>query len=241
MNAFKKIIVMAAILPIALFAKTINLDQEDIRVELKNNAMNLMVFPFVIHEAKLSTETPEDFQVTSKNTSLIILPTASLLEQEADLIVWSAAGDAFLVKVNANGKEQKFTFASNKAEKSTPLAAKKFETGKIEKDIKKLIKKAVLGDKIPGYKRVDVKRIFETPDLTMQKEYFYDGGKYRVETWFLENKTNDLLTLDYENFYTNGILSIAFEKKKLSPGQVGQMWLIVNKSTIVERMDRESK
>lgn len=84
MRILKKILIASAIgclVPAALFSKTINLDQDKVSVDLKNNALNLMVFPFVIHEAKLSTETPEDFQVTSKNTSLVVLPTAAMEEQ----------------------------------------------------------------------------------------------------------------------------------------------------------------
>lgn len=241
MNFIKKILISSAMLPLALFSSTINLDKEDIHVELKNNALNLMNFPFIIHEAKLSTESPEDFQVTSKNTSIIILPTASIEAQEADLLVWSVTGDAYLIKINAKGKEQKFSFSTNTGDTIIPMSAKKFETGQIEKDIKHLMKKIVSGEEIPGYKKVDIKRGFTTPDLNMQKELYYDGGKYRVESWFLSNKTADNLTLDYENFYTNGILAIAFEKKTLEPGQVTKMWLIVNKSTVADRIKREKK
>jgi len=239
MNILQKMIV-SAIIPISLLSQTISLDKDISKVELKNNSINLLVFPFVIHEAKLSAENPEDFDIKSKNTSLVILPTASNLKQSADLVVWSALGNAYLLKINSAGKEQRFTFSSNKIKKETPIEARAFETGKVESDIKKLVKKSVLGEKIPGYKKVEVKKAFDTPDLTLQKEFFYDGGKYRVETWFLSNKTSDLLTLDYENFYATGILSITFEKKVLKPNEVSKMWVIVNKSSLEKQIKRKN-
>jgi len=238
MNIFKKL-VLSSIIPISMFAQTLSLDKDLVEIHLKNNAINLLNFPFVIQDAKISTETPEDFSVTAKNTTLVILPTASALEEEADLVVWSTKGNAFLIKLNATGKEQKFTLSSNQVEKVTPLAAKRFETGRIERDIKKIMKKVILGEKVPGYKKVEVKKGFDTPDLYMQKQFFYDGGKYRVEEWFLKNKTLDKLVLDYENFYTNGILAISFEKRNLLPGQIGKMWIIVNKATIIDRIKND--
>lgn len=241
MNNILKTTLLSTVLPVIIFGKTISLDQDNISISLKNNAMNLVNFPFVIHEAKLSTESPEDFEIISKNTSVIILPTASLDEEQADLVVWSAEGNAYLMKLNATGTEQKFTMSSGNPGTTVSTAAKQFETGQIEKDIKGLVKKAVLGEEIPGYKKVDVKRVFQTPDLTMQKEFFQDGGKYRVETWFLKNKTNDKLSLDYENFYTNGVLSISFEKRVLNLGQIGKMWIIVNKSTIADKAKKDLK
>lgn len=224
---------LLSLAPIYSFSKTINLDKEDININLVNNKMNLLVFPFIVHDAKLSTEAPEEFQVQTKNTTVMIVPSMLNNKKESDLLVWSTTGDAFLLKIDAKGiDDQKFTFSSSKIIAPANVAAKVFETGKIEQDIKNLIKKAVTEDKIAGYKKVDVKKMFETKDLNMQKEYFFDGGKYRVEKFYLENKTSDMLSLDYENFYTNGILAIAFEVRKLSPGQIGQMWLVVNKSTI---------
>lgn len=222
-------------------AKIISLDQNDIiHVDLSNNKMNLLTFPFVIQSAQLSTETPESFQITSKNMSLVILPTAEDITERADVLVFSLSGDPFLIKVTTTGDEQKFQFTTNKVlTESAPTAAKQFETGKIEKDITNLMKKAVLGEAIPGYTKVNVKKQFKTPDLDMQKEYFYDGGKYRVETWYLKNTTRDILTLDYTNFYTNGILAMAFEFNNLQPDQIGKMWLIVNKASVAEKLKLE--
>lgn len=228
---FKKL-VWFLIIPVLGFSKTISLDKDVINVSLKNNSMNLLVFPFVVQDAKLTTDSPDDFQVKAKNTTVMILPTMLNVEKESDLIVWSSLGDAYILRINGkNDSEQKFTFSSNYVTKKNSQI-KKFESGKIEQDIKNLIKKVVNEEPISGYKKIDVKKMFETEDLLMQKEYFYDGGKYRVETWYLENKTNDILSLDYENFYTNGILAISFESRTLQPGQIGKMWLIINKATV---------
>lgn len=230
------------VLPILGISKTVNLDKEDINIELVNNKMNLLIFPFIVHDAKLSTEAPEEFQVQTKNTTVMIVPTMLSEKQESDLLVWSTTGDAFLVKINGKGtNDQKFTFSSSKITVPANTAAKQFESGKIEQDIKNLIKKSSSGSTISGYKKIEVKRLFETRDLNMQKEYFLDGGKYRVEKWILENKTSETLSLDYENFYTNGVLAIAFEVRKLEPYQIGEMTLIINKSTIADQNKRNGE
>lgn len=240
----KKIILgcMVCLMPVLSFSKTINLDKENINLDLVNNKMNLLVFPFIVHDAKLSTEAPDEFQIQTKNTTVMIVPSMLNEKKDSDLLVWSTTGDAFLLKINGKGlDDQKFIFSSSKITIPANDTARKFESGKIEQDIKNLIKKAMADNAIPGYKKVDVKKMFETEDLNMQKEYFFDGGKYRVEKWLLENKTNDILSLDYENFYTSGILAITFEVRKLNPGQIGQMWLIVNKSTIADRNKRNEE
>ncbi|MFL1706547.1 type-F conjugative transfer system secretin TraK [Campylobacter sp. MOP7] len=221
-------------------AKTISLDNGKlVEVNLKNNTMNLLTFPFVIQSAQMSSETPEAFQVSSKNMSLIILATAENEEETADILVFSLSGEPFLLKVKATGDTQSFTFVSNKVlNESAPVAAKKFETGKVERDITNIMKKAVLGEAIPGYTRVNVNKQFTTPDLLMQKEFYYDGGKYRVETWLVRNTTEYMLTLDFANFYTDGILAMAFEYNTIKPGQVTKMWLIINKSSIAAKLGK---
>ena len=221
------------------FAKTISLDKHPIVVHLKNNEMNVLNFPFVIQDVKLASETPEDFKITAKYKSLVITPTVVTYKEKGDLLVWSATGQPFLIKIDAQPKgDQVFNFVSNSYKKSLPLQAQQFETGRIEKDIRALMKKAILGEKIPGYTFVSVKRKFFTPDLVLQKQYFYDGGKYRVETWYLKNRTDKTLILDYQDFYTPGILAISFESKKLKPGKIGKMWLIINKNTVYQRTKR---
>lgn len=221
-------------------AKTINLDTGGlIEVNLKNNTMNLLTFPFVIQSAQLSSETPQSFQVNSKNMSLVVLPTTENDDETADILVFSLSGEPFLLKIKATGDEQSFTFATNRViNESAPVAAKKFESGRVEKDITNIMKKAVEGDAIPGYTKVNVHKQFTTPDLLMQKEFYYDGGKYRVETWFVKNTTNFMLTLDFANFYTDGILAMAFEHNTIEPDQVTKMWIIVNKASVAQRLDK---
>ena len=242
MKVFK---ILAAIICLsgAIYAKTISLDAGgSIHVNLQNNKMNLLKFPFIIQSAQLSTETPESFQVTSKNMSLIILPTTLEPDETADVVLFSLTGEPYLLKITATGDEQQFVFTSNKVINESPTReAKQFETNRIERDITNIMKKAAAGEPIPGYTKVEVKKQFLTPDLEMQKEFFYDGGKYRVETWFLKNTTNQLLTLDFTNFYTDGVLAMSFEVNKLEPGQVGKMWMIINKSTIADRLNLNQK
>lgn len=234
----KKIIYSFIFLSISLFSQTIDIDKNNLKVDLKNNSVNLLKFPFVITSAGATTETPDNFTITSKNQTVTIIPAVDNPEIEwADLVIWSDTGDPYLIKVTADGNNtQIFTFASNTPSKAKSLKAARYETGKIESDIKKIMKKMALGEAIPGYSKVDVKKMFKTPDLNMQKEFFYDGGKYRAEQWFIQNTSNDIIFLDYENFYTSGILSIAFEKRTLKPNQITKAWFVVDKNTIFENI-----
>ena len=233
-----KIILSIFCLPIFLYAQTISLDQEHVVVHLKNNSTNILKFPFVIQKANLTTESPDDFSVVSKNYAVVVIPTAVSPEKESgDLLVWSAQGDPYLIELKSDGKTDKvFTIASNKIKTDIDQKAALFETGKIESDIKKLIKKMVLGEKIPGYKKVNVKKQFITPDLKMQKDFFYDGGKYRVEQWFIKNTTQDTLMLEYRNFYSPGILAISFEKQILDSDKITKAWLIIDKHTVYKKI-----
>jgi len=230
--------ICVALLPTLVVANTISLDKDKVSVNLKNNATNVLKFPFIIQKANMTTETPENFNVTAKNYAVIIIPTVESTKSESgDLLIWSSDGDPYLIKIKADGKkEQTFSFSSNKITTKVDLRAEKFETGRIESDIKNLVKRLVLEEDIPGYKKVNVKKKFNTPDLEMQKDIFYDGGKYRAEKWFIKNKTGDTLYLDYENFYAPGILGIAFEKNTLSPGQITKAWLILDKHTIYQNL-----
>jgi len=239
---FKKFLLglVVAVAPLTSFAQTISLDQDNIVVHLKNNSTNVLKFPFIIQKAELTTETPDDFSVNSKNYAVIVIPTAEYPnKEESDLLIWSAEGDPYLVKLKTDGKkEQNFVLASNKIQSTVDIKAHKFETGKIESDIKRIMKKLVLGKKVPGYKKVDVKKKFQTPDLEMQKEFFYDGGKYRAEQWYIKNKTDSTLYLEYENFYAPGMLAIAFEKQTLDPHKITKAWIIVDKHTIYQRINK---
>jgi len=235
----RKLLLATLLVPMFLFGNSINLDTDEVSIHLKNNKINILNFPFIIHKAKLASETPEDFSTTSKNKSVIIIPTAKLLEEGGDLLIWSALGDPYLIKIDASGKtSQKFNFALNKIAALADPRAVQFESGRIVKDLKKILKYCVKGENIPGYQRTDVKKAFETKDLFIQKEFFQNGGKYRVETWYLQNKTNKAISLDYSNFYTNGILLTSFQKKTLEPGQVSKMWLVINKATIADNIKR---
>lgn len=218
-----------------MFASAISLDQQNISVPLKNNSVNLLRFPFVVQKADLTTETPESFSVSAKNYTVVITPTAEFPnEEQGDLLIWSAEGDPYLIKLLTNGETgQVFSMTSAKVQPMQDIRAAVFETGRIESDVKKLLKKLVLGEKIQGYKENKVQRLFSTPDLLLQKDSFFDGGKYRAEQWFIQNTTESTLFLEYENFYALGMLLLAFEKRTLEPGQITRAWIIVNKHTLL--------
>lgn len=236
----KNILLAGLIIPAFLNAATVSLDEDKIKINLKNNSTNIINFPFIVQKASFTTETPDDFSVSSKNKTVVIIPTAVLPKSESgDLLIWSLEGNPYLIKITASGEnDQTFDLVSNKIKIKPNMKAYQFETGVIDSDIKKLMKKMVAGEVIPGYKKVEIKKKFESTDLELQKEYFYDGGKYRAETWYIRNKSGESLLLDYENFYTPGVLAIAFEKKVLKPNEISKGWLIINKHTIHEQIER---
>jgi hypothetical protein len=162
----KKIFLSILFILVQLNAATLDIDKENLKVNLKNNAVNLLNFPFLITSAKATTETPESFDITTKNKTVTIVLSADQVDLEwADLLVWSDKGEPYLIKLLANGNEgQIFNFASNENLSSPSLKAARYETGKIESDIKKIMKKIISGEQIPGYTKVDVKKMFKTHD-----------------------------------------------------------------------------
>jgi len=237
----KKILILLLGATIALSAKTINLDKENISLSLKNNSMNVLNFPFIVQKANLSTENPESFNVSSRNKTVVIVPTTLSDKEKGDLLVWSATGNAYLIKIKTGSRNQTFNFVTNfglvSGKGGRNLEAAKYETGQVERDIKKIIKKLANGEKIPGYRKQKVKKYFSTPDLKLQKEFYYDGGKYRAEQWYVKNKTRSTISLKYDTFRTNGVIGISFLKRTLKPGQVTKMWLIIDKNTISQRLN----
>lgn len=217
--------------------ETHSLDEGFAEITTKNNKVNILNFPFLIKDAKVVSATAESFSANNQGKSIVLTPTTIYKTEKADLLITSREGDTYVIELKAENKaktERIFNFTSNKAQKST-ASQQVYETGKIDKDISKLLKKAMLGEKISGYKMLEVKRQFNTPDLLMQKEYILDGGKYRVEKWFVQNKsTTDEIAFEESNFYTNGILGIAFEDDHIDPKQTTVMWLIINKASLAE-------
>lgn len=211
--------------------QTVNIDSGLVEASLINNKANVLTFPFIVEDAKIATAIQEDFQIKAKKDSIVIIPTATAPSTIADLIVWSADGYTYLIKLDINGKDQVFNFTSNRVQPQTPETIE-FESGKIDEDIKKLLKTAMLDKNIPGYKKTKVKRQFVTPDLLMQKEYIFDGSKYRVEKWFLKNETSNSIKLDEGNIYTKGILAIAFESQTIPANKIGTMFLIIDKASV---------
>ena len=215
--------------------ETHSLDEGFAEITAKNNKVNVLNFPFLIKEAKVVSATTESFSANNHGKSIVLTPTTIYKTEKADLLITSRDGDTYVIELKAENKidtERIFNFTSNKAQK--PSASQQvFETGKVDKDISKLLKRAMLGEKISGYKMLEVKRQFSTPDLLMQKEYILDGGKYRVEKWYIQNKSSvDEIAFEEGNFYTNGILAIAFEEDHLKPELTTVMWLVVNKASL---------
>ena len=73
--------------------------------------------------------------------------------------------------------------------------------------------------------------------MTLQKNYIYNGSKYRVEEWFIKNTTNSKLFIDEATFYTKGVLAINLEQRELNPREVIKMILILNKTELAKKGD----
>lgn len=212
--------------------ETKDIDSGFTSIKMNNNTANILNFPFVVKTAKVISDVPENFQTKAEGTTIIVMPTTETKIEKADLLVTSRDDYTFIIEMKTGGKERVFNFTTNKT--STPtIEQEKFESGKIDNDMKRLLKSAMLEQKIPGYKQLEIKRFFHTKDLLMQKDYILDGGKYRVEKWFIQNKSDsETLVLDEGNFYTKGILAISFESQKIAPNSISTMWLVINKSSL---------
>lgn len=215
--------------------ETKNIDTGFASLKLYNNTANLLNFPFVVKSAKIISQVPENFETKAEGSVIVVMPTTDFKTERADLLVTSRDDYTFVLELQTGGTNRVFNLTSNKTIKASP-EQQKFESGKIDNDMKKLLQSVILEKKIPGYKMMEVKRFFHTQDLLMQKEYILDGGKYRVEKWFLQNKSSyDTVVLDEGNFYTNGILAIAFETPKIEPNSITTMWLVINKASFANK------
>lgn len=233
-NIFKISILSLITASSLLAVQTKSIDEGLASINLSNNEANILNFPFKIKKASIVSQNPESFQTKPEETSVVVIPSTEKSNEKADLIVTSRDGYTFVINLGATGNEKIFNLTTNKVQ-SANTEQTQFESGKIDNDIKKLLKSATLDKKIPGYKKMEVKKQFHTPDLLMQKEYILDGGKYRVERWLLKNKSAyDTVVLDPGTFYTNGILAISFEVPKIPAGKIANMWIVINKSSFVE-------
>ena len=51
----------------------------------------------------------------------------------------------------------------------------------------------------------------------------------------------DKLVLDEANFYTKGVLAIAFENPKIEPEGIVAMWMVINKSSFQDEKVASTK
>ena len=211
-----------------------NIDSKLIQISVKNYQSNILNFPFIIKKAKLVTVNPDDFTIKVSKDSIVVIPNASNPAEVAEIVVWNPDDEPYIIKINLKGLDQVWTFTSNDVKNKNPEVLR-YETNKVDADIQKIIKTLLNKGKIPGYKKTDVKRQFETPDLIMQKQAIYDGSRYRVEKWYLYNKRNYPLLLDEANFYTKGILGIALESRKLPAHKTEYMIIIIDKASLVKK------
>jgi len=212
----------------------INIDSGKAKVSIMKDRANVLIFPFLIDDAKIATEFNDNYQIKAKKDSLVIIPTGKK-DDKADLIVWSVNHDTFIINLKNNGKKQMFNFTYNGETGYKSRKAIKFESGSVDKDIKKIIKAVKTKGSIPGYSKIKVKRQFRTPKFLMQKDHIFDGARYRVESWFVKNTTSSTQFLDESTIYTKGIIGIDFQQREIRPRETIRMILIVNKSSLEKK------
>ena len=223
----KKILLSLSILTVSIFG-AVNLDSGKATISLQKDRANVLKFPFLIDDAKIATEDDSNYEIKAKQNSLVIIPTGNS-KDKADLIVWSADQETFIISLRNNGKRQIFDFTYNGETSFKNSKAAAFETGRIDADIKKLIKEVKLNNRIKGYSKVKIRRQFKTQTMLLQKNNIFTGAKYRVEEWYVENRLSRTLFLDEATFYTKGIIAIDFDQRELKPHETTKMILIVNK------------
>ena len=228
----KKIILLLTIF-ISLVLEAKNIDSGVVKLSLKNNKANVINFPFLVVDAKMSSTTPKDFSILAKRNTLVVIPSASLPSETAEVVVWSEDGYSYLLKLDIKGNKEYWNLTSNRVKKETQETLP-FEANNIDTSIKKLIKYAIDKGNIPGYRKIKVKRIFNTTDLKIQKDVIFNGAKYRVEKYYLRNKRGYPIKLDESSFYTKGIIAISFENRTLQPKGLTTMYLVVNKASLAK-------
>ena len=228
----RKVVLGLAMLTVSIFG-AVNIDEGKANISIVKDRANVLNFPFLIDDAKIATEDEGNYEIKAKKNSLVIIPTGNK-NDKADLIVWSGEQNTFIISLTNNGKKQitDFTYNGVGSFKTAKTAA--YETGRIDADIKKIIKTVKLKNNISGYSKVKIKRQFKTKTMLMQKDYIYNGSKYRVEEWYIKNRTPKKLFLDEATFYTKGIIAIDFEQRELKPRETIKMILIVNKASLTE-------
>ena len=213
-----------------------NIDNEGVNISLVNNRANLLSFPFILDSADLATDDAENYAIKVKKNTAIIIPSVDKEKERssnADLIILTKDNYSYLIRMSLGGKDQRFNFTTSRVLKDKPHT-EKIETGKIDSDVKRIIKLMETKKNIPGYKKTKVKKQLDTPNLLLQKNTMYDGSKYRAEEWFIFNKTNSEIYLDYADFYTKGVMAISFDNPVINPKGVISMFLIINKASIAE-------
>jgi len=214
-----------------------NIDSGVVAISVKNNQANVLTFPFLIKNVQLISNRSDAFTVKVKGNSITLVPKAESKDIKADLVILSRDNYSYLVKINLRGLDEFWEFTSNRVKPFT-RSSLKFETGNVDSDVKKLISMVENKHNIPGYKKTEVHRKFYSGNLTMEKAWLYDGSRYRVEEWYLQNTSRHPITLDEGSFYTKGILAISFEKRHLAPYEIVKMYMIVNKSSLEEVLNR---
>ena len=228
-----KIITMIGVFPALLFSSAINLDNGKGLIELKLDRANVLNFPFIVKEATVAAENMDNYQIKSTNNSIIVIPTGTNTDL-SDLIVTSSEKNTFIITLKNTGNSQVFNFTYNGESSFNKSKTSKFESNKLDKDVKKIIKSVLVKGTIPGYSRVLINKKFDVKNMTLQKNYIYNGSKYRVEEWYIRNNLKTKLFIDEATFYTKGIIAINLEQRELQPKEVIKMIMIVNKIELSE-------
>ena len=229
----RKTLVALTLMTVSIFG-AVNIDSGKANISIIKDRANVLNFPFLIDDAKIATEDEGNYEIKAKRNSLVIIPTGAKNDR-ADLIVWSADQNTFVISLKNNGKQQVFDFTYNGEASFKNAKTASYETGKIDADIKKIIKAVKLKNNISGYSKVKIKRQFKTKTMLMQKDYIYNGSKYRVEEWYIKNRTPKKLFLDEATFYTKGIIAIDFEQREVKPRETIKMILIINKASLTSK------
>jgi hypothetical protein len=212
-----------------------NLDSKKTHISMTNGVANVLLFPFVVTKASMATKSPSDYTISTKDRGVVVIPQVADIDKDktikTQLIVWDEEGIIYLIDIDLNGRDNYFEFTTSEFKNNDPRASR-FETGRIDKDVKRLIYLASNNKKIPGYVKTVIKKDLWTKELMLRKHTIWDGKKYRLELWHIKNLTHSAITLDESNFYTKGILAISFTARTINPSETTAMYIVVNKSDL---------
>lgn len=204
-------------------------------IKISNTKNSLLNFNFYVKSAKLIENKEKTTKLSILDKGLVLTPLTK--NANGDIVISNDKGESYFIHFEASKHYEDviFSFKDLDYEPITSNYKKpkyNFETGKVEKDIKNIIKALMNNAKLTGFSRKSSSIKIRNPEFVMIKEARYTGAYYVVDKWYIQNTTNQELYFDEEDFYTKGIIAISITKNRLEPGETAILFSVINKASL---------